>query len=82
MKMSRSGSWRDLLPIHPAAALFPRMSSDERRELGKDIRKNGLRCSIALRQSDIPGAFIPNNWTWRPPKARSRQADLFDGSAP
>ena len=22
-------SWRDTLPIHPAAALFPRMSSDE-----------------------------------------------------
>jgi hypothetical protein len=45
-------SWRDTLPIHPAAALFPRMSSDELRELGKDIRKNGLRSSIALWQSD------------------------------
>ena len=45
-------SWRDSLPIHPAAALFPRMSSDELRELGKDIRKNGLRSSIALWQSD------------------------------
>jgi hypothetical protein len=28
------------------------MSSDELRELGKDIRKNGLRSSIALWQSD------------------------------
>jgi hypothetical protein len=45
-------SWRDTLPIHPAAALFPRMSSDELRELGKDIRKNGLRFPIALWQSD------------------------------
>jgi hypothetical protein len=45
-------SWRDTLPIHPAAALFPRMSSDEPRELGKDIRKNGLRSSIALWQPD------------------------------
>jgi hypothetical protein len=45
-------SWRDTLPIHPAAALFPRMSSDELRELGKDIRKNGLRSSIALWQPD------------------------------
>jgi hypothetical protein len=44
-------SWRDTLPIHPAAGLFPRMSSDELRELGKDIRKNGLRSSIALWQS-------------------------------
>jgi hypothetical protein len=52
MKMSRSRSWRDLLPIHPAAALFPRMLSNELRELSKDIRKNGLRSSIALWQSD------------------------------
>ena len=35
-----------------------------------------------LKASGIPGAFVPSNWTWRPPKARSRQADLFDGSAP
>ena len=35
-----------------------------------------------LKASGIPGAFVPNNWTWRPPKARSPQADLFDGSAP
>jgi hypothetical protein len=45
-------SWRDTLPIHLAAALFPRMSSDELRELGEDIRKNGLRSSIALWQPD------------------------------
>src|SRR5262245_40396472 len=43
-------SWRDTLPIHPATTLFPRMSSDELRELGKDIRKNGLRSSLALWQ--------------------------------
>ena len=34
-------SWRVTLPVHPATALFPQMSSDELRELGKDIRKNG-----------------------------------------
>ena len=45
-------SWRDTMPTHPAAALFPRMSSDELRESGKDIRKNGLRSSIALWQPD------------------------------
>jgi hypothetical protein len=33
-----------------------------------------------LKASGIPGAFVPNNWTWRPPKPRSPQADLFDGS--
>src|SRR5262245_34042074 len=44
-------SWRDGLSIHQAATFLPRMSSDELRELGKDIRKNGLRSSIALWQS-------------------------------
>jgi hypothetical protein len=45
-------SWRDTLPIHPAALLLPRMSCDELQELGRDIRKNGLRFSIALWQPD------------------------------
>jgi hypothetical protein len=36
-------SWRDILPVHPAAELFPRMSADELRALGEDIRKHGLR---------------------------------------
>jgi hypothetical protein len=34
-------SWRDVLPIHPAAEFFPLMSPDERRELGEDIKKHG-----------------------------------------
>lgn len=41
-------SWRDVLKIHPAAELFPRMTEDELRELGKDIKKNGLKSPIAL----------------------------------
>jgi hypothetical protein len=43
-----SKSWRDDLPIHPAAELFPRMAEAELRELGEDIRKNGLRIPLAL----------------------------------
>jgi hypothetical protein len=35
-------SWRDQMPIHPAALLFPRLSDDELTTLGKDIRKRGL----------------------------------------
>ncbi len=35
-------SWRDHLPIHPAADLFPRMSEDGLRELGEHIKANGL----------------------------------------
>jgi DNA-binding Lrp family transcriptional regulator len=48
-------SWRDVLPIHPAAELFPLMSPDDLRALGEDIKKNGLR--------------IPTIW-WRDPSTR------------
>jgi hypothetical protein len=41
-------SWRDHLPVHPAANLFPPMSKDELRELGEDIKANGLVSSIVL----------------------------------
>src|SRR5262245_26999216 len=47
-----SGSWRSTFPIHPAAELFPRMSPDELRALGKDIINNGLMSPIALWQPD------------------------------
>jgi hypothetical protein len=38
-----NASWRDVLPVHPAADLFPVMSEIELIELGEDIKKNGLR---------------------------------------
>src|SRR5262245_6755158 len=41
-------SWRDVLPIHPAAELFPRMSPDELKALSADIAKNGQRVPIAI----------------------------------
>jgi hypothetical protein len=31
-------SWRSVLPIHPAAELFPLMPPDERRVLGRHAR--------------------------------------------
>jgi len=40
--------WRAVLPIHPAASLFPPMTPDELRELGEDIKKNGLKLPIAI----------------------------------
>jgi hypothetical protein len=46
-------SWRDLLPIHRAAELFPMMSEEELRALGEDIKKNGLREGIALLDGEL-----------------------------
>jgi hypothetical protein len=46
--MTKSKSWRDVVPIHPAAELFPLMSPDELRALGEDIQKNGLTSPIAI----------------------------------
>src|SRR4051812_15177268 len=39
-------SWRDRIKIHPAADLFPMMPDAELRELGEDIKKNGLRQNL------------------------------------
>jgi len=50
---SKSKSWRDVLPIHPAAELFPRMSESELRELGEDIKANGLQASIVLHKGKL-----------------------------
>src|SRR5438067_3403407 len=43
-----SKRWRDVLPIHPAADLFPLMSERELRELGEDIQKNGQKSQLIL----------------------------------
>ena len=41
-------SWRDVLPVHPAAELFPLMDADELRALGEDIRANGLQQAVII----------------------------------
>jgi protein gp37 len=42
-------SWRDVLPVHPAADLFPLMAPDELKALAEDIKKNdGLQVPIIL----------------------------------
>jgi hypothetical protein len=48
-------SWRDVLPVHPAADLFPMLGRDELLELGEDIKKNGLRCPIVIWSRDKYG---------------------------
>jgi hypothetical protein len=41
-------SWRERLPIHPAAELFPPLSHEELLALGEDIKNNGLQTPIAV----------------------------------
>jgi hypothetical protein len=45
---ARKKSWRDVLPIHPAAELFPMMTEAELRELGEDIKKNDLHEGVVI----------------------------------
>ena len=45
---SSTKSWRDILPIHPAANLIPPLSSEEFKDLADDIKKNGLRVPVTL----------------------------------
>src|SRR5262245_38042542 len=40
--------WRDQVPIHPAADLFPLMSEAELRDMAEDIGKRGLHEPVAL----------------------------------
>lgn len=47
--------WRDVLPVHPAAELFPLMTETELRELGQDIKANGLKSPIILWSPEARG---------------------------
>lgn len=49
-------SWRDVLPVHPAANLLPRMSDAELKELGADIFANGLHTPVVILLNDEDGS--------------------------
>jgi hypothetical protein len=44
--------WRDYVPIHPAAELFPSLTNAELRELGEDIKANGLQHKVIVEPKD------------------------------
>jgi DNA-binding Lrp family transcriptional regulator len=46
--VSQAPSWRTVLKIHPAAELFPRLSSDELRALANDIKAHGIQTEIVV----------------------------------
>src|SRR6516162_2777573 len=48
MEREDMASWHDVLPIHPAAELFPPMAPDELRALAHDIKQNGLREPVSV----------------------------------
>jgi len=54
MTSNKCTSWRDVLPIHPAAELFPMMSEQDLRQLGADISKRGLLEGVAV----LDGALL------------------------
>jgi DNA-binding transcriptional regulator YhcF (GntR family) len=56
----RARSWRDTIKVHPACELFPRMSADELRELGEDIKKNGMIMPIIIYAEPSPDP--DRNW--------------------
>jgi hypothetical protein len=50
--------WRDVLPVHPAAELFPMMSDAELGELGADIAKHGMTDAVAFWMSGDGEWFV------------------------
>jgi hypothetical protein len=63
-------SWRDGLPIHPAADLFPRMSADEVRALSEEIKKSGPKSPIVLWSPGYSGEYDHG----LPPRRRHKRA--------
>jgi hypothetical protein len=51
-------SWRGVIKVHSAAELFPLMGSEELRELGEDIKANGMKMPIILLQQDCGLSLI------------------------
>jgi hypothetical protein len=45
---STKSNWRDDLPVHPAAELFPMLSDEELVKLGEDIKQNGLKHRVVI----------------------------------
>jgi hypothetical protein len=53
MTAAPKGSWRDVLPIHPAAELIPGATEEERRSLAADLAAHGLKVPVVL--VSVPG---------------------------
>jgi hypothetical protein len=59
-------TWRDILPVHPAADLLPILRPDVLKALAQDIQKNGLLMPVTL-------------WYDKDVEPKDRRAFLLDG---
>ena len=50
--------WRDVIPIHPAATLFPRMSEAELVELAEDIKKRAAEAAKKAKDATAPAGLL------------------------
>jgi hypothetical protein len=48
VSQDKTPSWRDVLPVHSAAEVFPRVSEEELNVLTQDIRQHGLKTKITV----------------------------------
>src|SRR5918996_6503771 len=55
--MTEKRSWRDVVKVHPAADVFPLLAEDELRELGEDIKANGLKEPVVLWSPGSPADY-------------------------
>ena len=67
-------TWRDIYPVHPAANLFPMLSEEELRELGEDIKNNGLKQPVVV-WCEVMGSRLSEDDV----PAEKRQPYLLDG---
>ena len=63
---AQARSWRDVLPVHPAADLFPMMTADELKALGEDIKRHNMKVPIVI-------------WSPSPTDADKNKVFLLDG---
>jgi hypothetical protein len=63
--MSTHKSWRDVLPVHPAAEMLPAISPEALRALGENIKAVGLGMPIVVWYPRPPSFRITNRTTWR-----------------
>ena len=59
-------SWRDVIAVHPAAEMFPRMAEAELRELAEDVRRNGMTSRIVVFAEDIwtsDDQYVSTKWS-------------------